>query len=132
MQITGIGTDIVEIERIAEICRRLPKFETRVFTQAELKDCSDSANRFQRLAARFAAKEAVAKAFGRSFSWQDVEMRSEASGKPFIKLYGQAMEAAGASRVLISVSHAKAYATAVAIVVNDQPNPLSDHSQKSD
>ncbi|MDO8683938.1 MAG: holo-ACP synthase [Armatimonadota bacterium] len=116
MQILGIGTDIVEIERIKDICRRLPGFEPRIFIQAELEYCRPKAGRYSHLAARFAAKEAVAKALGSSFSWHDVEIYSEPSGKPAVRLHGRAKEAAGNSRVFLSISHSRDYATAVAVL----------------
>jgi holo-[acyl-carrier protein] synthase len=119
MQILGIGTDIVEIKRIADVCRRSPRFELRVFTPAELDYARPKVGKFSHLAARFAAKEAVAKAFGRPFSWQDVEVYTESSGKPCIRLHGRALEVAGDARVMISVSHSASYATAVAVLVQD-------------
>ena len=119
MEILGIGADIVEISRIEEICGRSPDFEERVFTEAELTYCRSKGNPFLHLAARFAGKEAVAKAFGRPFSWQEVEIFTEPSGKPSIRLSGRALEMAGAARALISLSHSRDYATAVAILVQD-------------
>jgi holo-[acyl-carrier protein] synthase len=119
MQILGIGTDIVEIDRIAEACERSAGFEPRVFTQTELDYARPKVGKYSHLAARFAAKEAVAKAFGRPFSWQDVEVYTEPSGKPGVRLYGQAKEVAGDARLMISVSHSERYATAVAILVRD-------------
>ncbi|MDO8586302.1 MAG: holo-ACP synthase [Armatimonadota bacterium] len=119
MEILGIGTDIVEIERFAQACRRSARFEERVFTRTELDYCRPKASRYSHLAARFAAKEAVAKAFGRSFSWQDVEIFTEPSGKPGARLYGRAQEAAGGARVMLSLSHSREYAAAVAILVRD-------------
>jgi len=119
MQILGIGTDIIEIERIAEVCRRSPGFEQRVFTQGELDYACPKAGKFSHLAARFAAKEAVGKAFGMPFSWQDVEIYTEPSGKPCVRLYGAALEAAGDAKVMISMSHSASYATATAILVRD-------------
>jgi len=119
MQILGVGTDIVEVERIADVCRRTPRFEKRVFTDSELADCGRGANRFQRLAARFAAKEAVAKAFGCSFGWREVEIHVEPSGKPTARLYGRASEAAGDAVVFVSLSHSREYAAAVAVLTRD-------------
>lgn len=119
MQILGIGTDIIEIERIADVCRRSPRFEQRVFTPAELAYARPKVGKFSHLAGRFAAKEAVAKALGSSFSWQDVEIYTEASGKPCVNLHGKAKEAAGSARVMISMSHSASYATATAILVGE-------------
>lgn len=116
MPILGVGTDIVEVERIKDVFDRQPAFAQRVFTQAELDYCLGKESRYLHLAARFAAKEAVAKALGRSFSWQDVEIVSGAEGKPGVVLHGKAKGVARDAGVHISISHTKNYATAVAIV----------------
>jgi len=116
MPILGVGTDITETERIRAVMEREPRFAERVFTEFELSYCLSKRRTHLHLAARFAAKEAVAKALGRSFSWQDVELRNDNKGKPLVKLYGEANEAAGGAVVHVSVSHSDNYATAVAIV----------------
>jgi len=120
MEILGIGTDIVEIDRLEQACRRSPRFEERVFTQAELDYCRPKAGRYSHLAARFAAKEAVAKAFGCSFGWREVEIWTEPSGRPQVRLYGRAAQAGSDARVMLSLSHSEKYATAVAILVRDE------------
>ena len=116
MPILGIGTDIVETERITELFDREPGFAQRVFTQIELDYSLPKQSKYLHLAARFAAKEAVAKALGRSFSWHDVEMVNNSEGKPMVNLYGRAKEAAGNATVHVSVSHTKHYACAVAVI----------------
>jgi|YNPNPStandDraft_1061719.scaffolds.fasta_scaffold00029_5 holo-[acyl-carrier protein] synthase len=116
MAIRGVGIDIVETRRIRDICEREPAFVGRVFTETELHYCQSRRNKFLHLAVRFAAKEAVAKAFGRSFSWQDVEIESCANGAPRVRLWGNAAEAAGGARVHVSLSHTGDYATAVAVL----------------
>lgn len=116
MPILGIGTDIVETERISELFDREAGFTQRVFTQIELDYSLPKQSKYLHLAARFAAKEAVAKALGRSFSWTEVEMVNNADGKPMVNLYGRAKEAAGSASVHVSVSHTKHYACAVAVV----------------
>lgn len=121
MEILGIGTDIIEIERIARAMEHNPRFGTRIFTAAELDYCVNRKSRYSHLAARFAAKEAVAKAIGRSFSWQDVEILRESNGKPDVKLSGEAENVARGCRVMLSMSHSTNYATATAILVKDEP-----------
>ncbi len=116
MPILGVGTDIVETERIRELYEREVDFADRVFTRRELDYSLGKEMRFLHLAARFAAKEAVAKALGRSFGWKDVELTNNLEGKPEITLYGRAKEAAGDAIVHVSVSHTKHYASAVAIL----------------
>lgn len=116
MPILGVGTDIVETERIRDIMEREESFAERVFTPTELEYCLGKEAKYLHLAARFAAKEAVAKALGRSFSWQNVEVVNDALGKPVVKLHGEAKGVAGNAKVHLSVSHTKHYASAVAIV----------------
>ncbi len=116
MPILGIGTDIVEIERIESICKRGPAFVERIFTHVERDYAESRSSKYLHFAARFAAKEAVAKALGGPFGWKEVEVVNNADGKPIINLYGRAREAAGNATVHISVSHTKYYASAIAIV----------------
>jgi holo-[acyl-carrier protein] synthase len=116
MPILGVGTDIVETERIRELYERQNGFADRVFTQRELDYSLSKEMRFLHLAARFAAKEAVAKALGRSFGWKDVELVNNSDGKPEITLYGRAKEVAGDAMIHVSVSHTRNYASAVAVV----------------
>ncbi|MHB9035234.1 MAG: holo-ACP synthase [Armatimonadota bacterium] len=119
MPILGVGTDIVETERIRDVMEREEGFAARVFTQRELDYSLAKQSKYLHLAARFAAKEAVAKALGRSFSWHDVEVINDALGKPEVKLHGEAKGIAGNARVHLSVSHTKHYASAVAVVEED-------------
>lgn len=120
MPILGVGTDIVETERIREVVEREPAFAERVFTRAELDYSFSKGSVYLHLAARFAAKEAVAKALGGSFSWHEVEVVNNSRGKPEVNLYGRARDAAGSARVHLSVSHTRHYASAVAIVEEER------------
>jgi holo-[acyl-carrier protein] synthase len=115
----GIGTDIIEIDRLAAAFKRNRNFGVRIFRPCELEYCLKHQNCFPHLAARFAAKEAVAKALGRSFSWQDVEVSNDGRGKPMVKLYGKAAEVAAGRHVMLSISHCHSYATAVAVLVEE-------------
>lgn len=116
MSILGVGTDIVETERVRGLFEREQGFAARVFTQVELDYSLSRERKYLHLAARFAAKEAVAKALGRSFSWQDVELVNNAEGKPMVNLYGEAKRVANGATVHVSLSHTKHYAAAVAVV----------------
>ena len=116
MEILGVGTDIIEIGRIRRAVESNPRFAKRVFTEAELDYCMSMRDCCPHLAARFAAKEAVAKAFGRSFSWQDVEIAKDGR-RPLVKLSGEAAEAAKGCAVMLSMSHSRDYATATAVLV---------------
>lgn len=116
MPILGVGIDIIECERIREICERRPAFVARVFTKTEQDYSLGKSFAYQHLAARFAAKEALAKALGGPFSWLDVEVVNTANGKPTVNLYGRAKVAAEGSIIHLSISHTAQYATAFAVV----------------
>lgn len=120
MSIIGVGADIVEVRRIRELCERDGSFLQRVFTKAELDYALRKSSKHLHLAARFAAKEAVAKALGGPFGWQEVEVVNRADGKPKVNLSGRAREVAGNATVHISVSHTEHYACAVAVVEADR------------
>lgn len=119
MPILGVGTDIVETERIRELFEREAGFAERVFTEPELDYSLAKQSRYLHLAARFSAKEAVAKALGRSFSWKDVELVNDTNGKPLVNLYGEAKAVANGARVHVSLSHSDCYACAVAVVESE-------------
>lgn len=124
--IAGTGIDIVEVHRIDQALRRHgDRFLHRVFTPGEIAYCSTSdSHRSQRLAARFAAKEATLKAFGlglRDVKWTDIEVVRDPLGKPALNLSGrlkQLAEERGIARLHLSLSHSKDYA--IAQVVAEQ------------
>ena len=98
--IVGTGIDLAEVPRIrASIERFGRKFIQRIFTTGEIDYVERKANRFERYAARFAAKEAGMKAIGtgwrRGVRWQDFEVANLPSGKPTLRLHGVAAEVAG-------------------------------------
>ena len=112
-----IGVDIVEIGRIKKATELWGRsFLERVYTPAELELYSKN---FSSLAARFSGKEAVIKALdSRSIGLKEIEILSDASGKPQVRLYGRAQHKAsdiGLSSIAISLSHCKEYAVACAI-----------------
>jgi holo-[acyl-carrier protein] synthase len=118
------GIDIIEIERIKEaISRWGPKFLERIYTSRELELYSD---KVERLAARFAGKEAVMKALSAletSISWREVEILSGSGGRPLVNLYGQAkkqMEELGLSSIEISLSHSRDNAVALVIGLRER------------
>ncbi|OQX83893.1 hypothetical protein B6D60_09935 [candidate division KSB1 bacterium 4484_87] len=121
--IIGIGVDIVNVSRLkASVERFGDRFLKRVFTARELQDCLGNANQFEKLAARFAAKEAVVKAIGiglrNGITWQDVEVRNDGMGKPEIHSYGkckQMLHVLSVSRMHVSLSHDTD--TAIAMIV---------------
>lgn len=125
--IEGIGNDIVEIERIAQLIVRYPhRFLDRIFTPREQEYCLKRKEPARHFAGRFAAKEAVVKALGTGFSqgltWKDFEILPNALGKPNISLSPFAKELFDHPSLLVSISHCKQYATAVALCLRN-PTP---------
>jgi holo-[acyl-carrier protein] synthase len=111
--IVGTGVDLAEVARIrASIERFGSRFTTRIFTAAEIAYVERKANRYERYAARFAAKEAGMKAIGtgwkRGVTWHDFEVANLPSGKPTLKLHGVAAEFAkrlNVRQVSLSITH---------------------------
>ncbi len=122
--IVGIGVDIVEVGRVKELLARYrDRFVRRVFTEAEARYAGKSVREAERLAGRFAAKEAVLKAFGTGKShgilWRDVETVRGAMGKPEVRLYGKAlnyMKELGGNRIHVSITHDGGKAVAFVII----------------
>ncbi len=122
--IIGSGVDIVEVARIKKAVKKWGEgFIEKVFTKNELAYSHNKRYAYQHLAARFATKEAVLKAFGggwlRTLPWKDVEVINDGSGKPNIKLHGEAKvlkKKKKISHIVISISHTKNYAVASAIL----------------
>ena len=122
--ILGTGVDITEVERIADAMERFgQRFLNRVFTPGEIEYCHSKKNIAERLAARFAAKEAAMKAIGtglrRGVTWHDVEVTREPGGRPTLLLTGKAREFAnrmGVQRSAISLSHTEQWAIAQVIL----------------
>jgi len=121
--IVGLGTDIVEIVRIADmIDRHGESFLNRVFTPDEIRHCRKRRYCNEAFAGRWAAKEAVMKVLGTGFvpgiHWRDIEVLARTSGQPYINIQGGAGDHArrlGIDEILITISHCRAYATATAI-----------------
>lgn len=111
---SGLGIDLLEIERLERALERHPRLAQRVFTDGELAYANDRARPGQHLAARFAAKEAVVKALGLGgLELRDIEV--EAGEPPTVKLSGRAAEAAAGRRVRVSLTHSRDSAAAVAL-----------------
>ena len=119
--IIGIGTDIVEIDRIQKATLRTVGFIDKVFTKNEQAHYVQKHNQVETLAGFFAAKEAVSKALGtgfRNFGLKDIEIVPNALGKPEVYLYKNAKllcDELKIKRIEVSISHCKEYATAFAI-----------------
>lgn len=120
----GTGVDIVEVPRIAETIARFgERFLRRVFTEGEIRYCDAKANRAERYAARFAAKEAALKALGTGLrhgvAWRQIEVRRQPGGRPMLALGGKAAEIAaqlGIQRASLSLSHTAQHAIAQVIL----------------
>ena len=129
MKILGVGTDITECLRIAQMIERHGElFIGRVYTSHEIEYCRSRRMATQHFAGRWAAKEAVLKALGtgwrRGISWRDVEIRNLPSGQPVAILRGGTAEIAaerGIRCVFVSISHCRTNATAYAVAVDELP-----------
>ena len=125
MNILGIGTDLVETARIASALDRLgDSFLKRCFTESEIAYCQRHANASLPFAARWAAKEAIAKAFGTGIgpemSLVELEIVKLPSGQPTVVLHGNALKHAqniGVVEIKISLTHTEHYAAAYALVL---------------
>ncbi len=126
--ILGVGTDIIEIERIHKVFeQRGEKFRDRVFTTLEWDYCFTYKEPFTHLAARFAAKEAYYKCLGYGvLAFHEIEVFNHPTGKPEIRLHGGTLEQwqqAGSPLIHISLSHNKLVANAVVILEIPDINP---------
>lgn len=119
--IIGIGTDVIEIERIKKAIQKTDTFFEKIYTTREKAYYREKYKRVETLAGLFAAKEAISKALGtgfRGFSASDIEIIPNELGKPEAYLYGEAKVIANRleiCKIHVSISHCKAYATAFAI-----------------
>ena len=122
--IVGTGIDIAEVPRIREaIARHGQRFLNRIFTEGEIQYCESKANRVERYAARFAAKEAGMKAIGTGWNhgvrWRDIEVARKPGGRPTLLLHGKAAEFAarlGATNIALSLTHTADQAMAQVIL----------------
>jgi len=116
--IVGVGIDVVDVARFVATIERVPALRTRLFTPDE-RDLPDAS-----LAARFAAKEAIAKALGApaGMSWQDATVRRTAGAQPVVEVVGTVRVRAdelGVSRFHLSISHDAGIASAVVVAERD-------------
>ena len=125
--ILGLGTDIIEIQRVADTWRRKgQRFLDRVYTPLEQQHClrGGPVAQKERLAVRFAAKEAVMKALGTGWRqgvrWRDIEIRHRPTGQPYVVLSGTSLKIAqtmGISEFHVTLTHSRDYASATVIAV---------------
>jgi holo-[acyl-carrier protein] synthase len=122
--ILGLGIDLIEVARIESSYERFgERFLNRILHPAEIAYCLSHKAPGPFLAARFAAKEAISKAFGTGIGaqlgWHDMEVGRKPSGEPYVILHGagqKLLEARGGRVVLLSLSHTQTHATAVAVL----------------
>jgi holo-[acyl-carrier protein] synthase len=123
--VVGVGIDSIEVLRIKEsIDKHGDHFLNKIFTEEEQAYCGDKAEPAPFYATRFAAKEAMAKAFrtgmGKDFGWLDSEIIHGTAGEPFVQLSGQGEEllkSIGATKALVSLTHLETVASAVVILI---------------
>src|SRR5665213_4575615 len=124
--IVGSGVDMIEIERIAETLARYgDRFCQRIYRPGEILYCRRKRNAAESFAARFAAKEAAAKALGtgiqQGVGWQDIEVVRAPSGRPSLIFHGRAAAIArqlGASHAVVSLTHTRTQALAQVLLEN--------------
>jgi len=122
--IVGSGIDIAEVPRIADSIKRFgDRFLHRVFTEGEIRYCDKKANRVERYAARFAAKEAGMKAIGTGWNhgvaWRDLEVTRMPGGRPTLTFHRKAAEFAaklGVKHIALSLTHTEQFAMAQVIL----------------
>jgi holo-[acyl-carrier protein] synthase len=123
--IFGIGTDIIEVERLQALLQKGEAYLETIFSENEINYCESKGRKAEHYAARFAVKEAFLKALGTG--WRDgirfseIEVSNDALGKPQLKLYGTAKEKASINEIKqmsVSLSHIKEIAIAVVILEN--------------
>lgn len=122
--IVGTGIDIAEVPRIRQVIERHgERFIKRIFTEGEIQYCESKANRVERYAARFAAKEAGMKAIGTGWNhgvrWRDIEVARKPGGRPTLILHGKAAEFAaklGTTNIALSLTHTAEQAMAQVIL----------------
>lgn len=122
--ILGIGIDLIEVARVKSSLEKFgERFVNRILLPDEIAYCQSHKEPAPFVAARFAAKEAISKAFGTGIGaqlgWHDMEVRKHGSGEPYVVLHGgglKLIESRGGKHVLISLSHTAHHATAIAIL----------------
>ncbi len=125
----GIGTDLIEVERVRGVLERQgERFIARVFTEEERSYCASMAHPYKHYAARFAAKEAVSKCFstgiGAELGWRSVSIYHGERKQPLVRLdeKGEALlRHVGATHVHVSLSHTETMALAMAVLVDARP-----------
>jgi holo-[acyl-carrier protein] synthase len=119
MPIIGIGMDLAEVDRYRFDDRKLEWFARKIYTEEEMAYAMRKRNWPERLAGFFAAKEATRKAFGHAIPWNQVGVSHERSGKPIIRLYGNAqalIERRSVHAIHLTITHTETMAAAVVVL----------------
>ena len=121
IMVEGIGVDVVEIKRLQETVTKWGDvFLRKIFTGKELRYARSKKDPVPHIAARFAVKEAVAKALSTGWSggfrWKDVEVENDSSGKPSVILYGAMKDLLAGGKVFVSISHSENVVVAFAVI----------------
>lgn len=121
--ITGIGLDVIEVERVAEKIQKEQGFRELIFSKEEIEYCEPKTHKYEHYAARFAAKEALFKALGTGWasgtSFNEILILGDDAGKPVLRFTGQTaitLEGIKLEKVKISLSHLKNIAAAVVVI----------------
>lgn len=121
--IFGIGTDIIEVERVAEKMEKKAGFKELVFSPGEIINCEVKKNKYEHYAARFAAKEAFLKAIGTGWTkgtaFNEIEIYNDAEGKPGLRFLGNTAKTIAdmkPGKIFVSLSHLKTMACAMVII----------------
>jgi holo-[acyl-carrier protein] synthase len=121
--VTGVGIDMIEVDRVASKIGKDMGFRELVFSPVEIRYCEAMADKYQHYAARFAAKEAFFKALGTGWlngtAFNEVEISNNADGKPELTLIGQTAELLkeqGPLKISVSLTHLKTIASAIVII----------------
>jgi holo-[acyl-carrier protein] synthase len=128
MKILAHGIDLVDFPRIKKMVKtHRDRFLDRVFTDSEQKYADENKNRIEKLAGRFAAKEAVLKLLGTGWrgkiKWTDIEVVNNSYGQPKVKLYGQVKKIADKMKIKqisISITHTANFAIASAVAIAEK------------
>lgn len=117
--IFGIGIDLVNVAHFKKIAYCTPRLLTRVFTERERKYCQKNRDSFLHYAARFAAKEAFVKAWGKTIPPDQIEIQIDSDGRPILAVHGrtsQLIQKSKIKRKIVSLSHEDQFAIAIVIL----------------
>ncbi len=125
--IFGIGTDLVDVERMAEKLEKKAGFKELVFSADEIMYCEARTFKYEHYAARFAAKESFLKAIGTGWSkgtaFNEIEIVNDEHGKPELRFSGitlKTIEGLKLGKIFVSLSHTKTMASALVIIENKE------------